>query len=216
MPYIPAWSNNKGRTRELIPVCWCFKVYQFFFFLKSGFRPKAVLAFPLRKFFHSHYFVENEEALGCCSRVRKYMLLTCELAWAPLSLRNRKSKLHCLSSTHGAANPKTSLHVSWGEQVLPCRFVVCFSLFFLSGLSFMGKGKAWSSISEWKLYHISRHNTVSPLWSSPSFTLFPSSKTFCFWSGLLKLLLDSYSKSRITSVQTWSLDILPLRLYASN
>lgn len=84
-------------------------------FFKSGFRPKTVLAFPLRKFFCSPHFVENEEAFCCCSTVKKYMLLTCELAWAPLSSRNREPKLHCVSSTLGAANPKTSLHVSWGE-----------------------------------------------------------------------------------------------------
>lgn len=118
MPYTPAWSCNKGRTREFILMCRCLKVYRFFLFVcffKSGFRPKAVLAFPLGKFFHAPHFVENEEALRCCSRVEKYMLLTCELAWAPLSLRNRESKLHCVSSTLGAANPKTSLHVSWKE-----------------------------------------------------------------------------------------------------
>lgn len=68
----------------------------------------------------------------------------------------------------------------------------------------------------WKLYHIGRHKTVSQLWSLPSFTLLPSSKPFCFWSDLLKVLLNTYSKSRKTSVWTWSLDILPLRLYASN
>lgn len=99
MPSIPAWSSNKGGTRESIQTCWCLKIYC----------PKAVLAFSFGRLFYSLHFIENEEALSCCSRVKRCMSFTCELVGALWTFTNRESKLRCASSTLSAANPKTFL-----------------------------------------------------------------------------------------------------------
>lgn len=129
MPSIPAWSSNKGRTKESIQTCWCLKIYC----------PKAVLASSFGRLFYSLHFIENEEALSCCSRVKRCMSFTCGLVGAPWTFTNRESKLHCASSTLSAANQRLLSHklgiVSFVVQL-------CLFLFLLSLPLHIGEGKA--------------------------------------------------------------------------
>lgn len=152
--------------------------------------------------------MENEEAL--CGRVKSTGFLTCGLAWAPLSLRNGESKLH----QPLVLQIQKLMHVWVGESEFCGASFIYY--FFCQVSRRWGKGKP--EVLFHCLLKAVSHRQAQDCFSALILTIlhpFALFKTILFLKCFI-VFLNSYRKSRKTNVWTWSLDRLPLRLYASN
>lgn len=156
--------------------------------------------------------MENEEALFCCGRVKSTRFLTCELAWAPLSLRSGESKLY---QPLVLWNQKL-LHMWAGESEFCAASFIYY--FFCQVSHTWGKGKPevlFHCLLKALSYRQAQDCFSALILNHPSSPFCPlqnhSVSEVIYWSYFL-IAIASQEKQ----VWTWGLDILPLRLYASN